>query len=134
VIHACKEPYHRKLLRYTGRGAPKNHPEYYFAHRQNRLFCNLVDADDKRYIPEVIIDEALRFVNQELSKGRKVLVHCNKGYSRSACIGMLYLKQKGMLSGDFKSAEMEYLELYPNYNPGNGMRQYTIDNWNRNIL
>ncbi len=26
VVHACKEPYHRNLLGYTTRGAPKDHP------------------------------------------------------------------------------------------------------------
>ena len=25
VIHACKEPYHRQTLGYTGRSAPKEH-------------------------------------------------------------------------------------------------------------
>ena len=82
VVHACKEPYHRQLLGYTGRGAPKDHPEYYFAYRGKRLFCNLVDAHDPRYIPDVIIHEALRFIDINLINGKKVLVHCNQGMSR----------------------------------------------------
>lgn len=36
VVHACKEPYHRKVLGYSGRGAPKNHPEYLIARRGDR--------------------------------------------------------------------------------------------------
>lgn len=36
VIHACKEPYHREALGYSGRGAPKAHPEYLMAKRENR--------------------------------------------------------------------------------------------------
>ena len=39
VIHACKEPYHRALLGYTGRGAPKNHPEYLIAKRESHVWC-----------------------------------------------------------------------------------------------
>ena len=31
VVHACKEPYHRQLLGYRTRGAPKGHPEYLYA-------------------------------------------------------------------------------------------------------
>ena len=44
VVHACKEPYHRRELRYTTLGAPKGHPEYLIARRERRLILNLVDA------------------------------------------------------------------------------------------
>jgi len=36
IIHACKEPCHRQTLGYSGRGAPKGHPEYLMAKRENR--------------------------------------------------------------------------------------------------
>ncbi|MDZ7721064.1 MAG: hypothetical protein U5K72_19745 [Balneolaceae bacterium] len=42
VVHACKEPYHRQALGYSGRGAPKDHPEYLMAKRENRLILKLV--------------------------------------------------------------------------------------------
>lgn len=44
VIHACKEPYHRQALGYTGRAAANTHPEYLIAERENRLILNLVDV------------------------------------------------------------------------------------------
>ena len=66
IIHACKEPYHRRLLGYSGRGAPKNHPEYYRAERGNRLFLNLVDAHDPAYIPKKIIDRTLEYIHHTL--------------------------------------------------------------------
>lgn len=134
VVHACKEPYHRATLGYTGRGAPKNHPEYYFAYRGNRLICNLVDAHDYKYIPTIIIGEALKFIDLNLKKGNKVIVHCNQGMSRSAIIGMLYLKQIGNLGDDFETAEQEYIKIYPNYNPGNGTRTYAYLNWNKSLV
>ena len=56
IVHACKEPYHRNLLGYTGRGAPKEHPEYLFARRNNSLFLNIVDVDSPDYIVKDIID------------------------------------------------------------------------------
>lgn len=51
VVHACKEPYHRQALGYSGRGAPKDHPEYLIARREGRLILNLVDVDNVSYIP-----------------------------------------------------------------------------------
>jgi hypothetical protein len=84
VVHACKEPYHRQALGYSGRGAPKGHPEYLIAKRGTRLILNMVDADNPAYIPKEIIDAALQFIHEQLASGKKVLVHCNQGASRSA--------------------------------------------------
>ena len=48
TVHACKYPYHQRELGYTGRAAPKNHPEYLIARRDRRLILNLVDAPDPK--------------------------------------------------------------------------------------
>jgi hypothetical protein len=131
VIHACKEPYHRQELGYTGRGAPKNHPEYLIVRRRNRLVLNLVDAPDPAYIPKEVIDAALEFIHEGLDKSHKILVHCNLGESRSPSIGLLYLAiHTDKLSRDFTEAEQDYRQIYPSYNPGLGMRGYLIKNWN----
>jgi hypothetical protein len=47
VVHACKEPYHRKELGYTGRAAPKEHPEYLICRRPGRLILNLIDPPNQ---------------------------------------------------------------------------------------
>lgn len=131
VIHACKEPYHRKLLSYTGRSAPKDHPEYLFAQRSLRLYLNLIDAPSFKYIPKEIIDKALDFITKNINE-RPVLVHCNLGMSRSATIGILYLASIGHFKGrDYYKAEQKYKKLYPKYNPGRGMRGFAIENWKR---
>ena len=50
--------------------------------------------------------------------------------SRSATIGLLYLKKIGILkSPTFNEAEEEFLKLYPNYNPADGMRGYAKTHW-----
>jgi len=129
VIHACKEPYHRQVLGYKGRAAPKNHPEYFFAHRENRLILNLIDADTPDYIPKLIIDEVINEIDKQI-KDFKVLVHCNQGFSRSATIGLLYLHHIHVISDNFSEAEKEYLKLYPGYCPKNGIRMFAFNNWN----
>lgn len=129
VIHACKEPYHREALGYTGRAAIKDHPEYLIARRGNKLILNLVDVDNPDYISKDIIDAAIDAICENLSS-KKVLLHCNQGCSRSATIGLLYLHFIDILSTDnFNEAELQYLKLYPHYNPANGMRTFALNNW-----
>lgn len=132
VVHACKEPYHRQLLGYRGRGAPKNHPEYFLGIRGNRLFANLVDAPNPAYIPKIIIDECLGFTKIALESGNKVLVHCNKGESRSPSIGLLFLVQNTttLPTDSLETAETEFRKIYPPYNPSPGIRGFMKMNWN----
>lgn len=130
VVHACKEPFHRNLLKYTGRGAPKDHPEYLFAERENRLFMNIVDAPKSIFFDKRMIDKALDFIHEKLNQGLKVLVHCNEGFSRSPSIALLYLVKYKYIDVDtLEDAEAEFLKLYPDYNPGAGMRGFVKENW-----
>lgn len=128
VIHACKEPYHRQALGYSGRSVSKDHPEYLIARRGEHLILNLIDADTPAYIPKMIIDEAIKAIHNNIQE-KKVFVHCNQGMSRSATIGLLYLKVVHVINDDFAEAEKEYLQIYPWYNPGNGMRMFAAQNW-----
>jgi len=130
IVHACKEPYHRQALGYSGRAAPKSHPEYLIAKRDNRLILNLIDADTPKYIPKEIIDESLQFIDEQLADGQKVLVHCNQGRSRSPGIAMLYLAQKDEVSSDsFQQARNEFKEIYPRCNMAGGMRGFLEEHW-----
>jgi len=133
IVHACKEPYHRDLLGYTSRGAPKTHPEYLLAKRGDCLFLNIVDVESPDYIAKDIIDAALMFIREALKNNCKCLVHCNQGESRSPSIGLLYLAINGSLSKDFVEAENEFRKLYPSYNPKNGIRGFIINHWNEYI-
>ena len=130
VIHPCKEPYHRQALGYTGRGAPKEHPEYLIAVRPGRLILNLVDVDNVAYIPPEIIDTALTAIHQNIGSA-KVLVHCNQGFSRSPTIALLYMAKftDKFRSMDFETAVREFRQLYPPYAPAAGMAQYVRLNW-----
>ena len=131
IVHACKEPYHRQLLGYKGRGAPKEHPEYLVAQRGNRLFLNLVDTEDPAYILQQLVDTALEFINKALQTGDFVLVHCNLGESRSPAIGMLYLVTftDVLQCSSLEEAEVHFRKLYPRYSPKEGIRGFMQIHW-----
>lgn len=131
VVHACKEPFHRLALQYGGRGCPKEHPEYLWSERPgNRLALNIVDAPKPEFFDKKMIDKALDFIEQKLSEGFKVLCHCNVGESRSASICLLYLIKHGIIEGEtLEDCEAEFLKVYPEYNPGAGMRGFVKKNW-----
>ncbi len=128
VVHACKEPYHRQLLGYTGRAAPKPHPDNLVADQGNRLFLNLIDAHDPAYIPKEIIDAAIGFVNKTVQSGGRVLLHCNQSRARSPSIGLIYLAiHTKLISRTSRPyAKAEYQRLYPYYNPNRSMRGFLI--------
>ena len=59
IVHACKEPYHRKFVGYTGRACDKNHPEYLVANRGCEMAVNLVDAKEAKYFDENLMKETV---------------------------------------------------------------------------
>ena len=131
-IHACKEPYHRQALGYTGRGAATTHPEYLIARRNGRLILNLVDVDDPSYISPEIVDAALDAVRDNIQHS-KILLHCNQGQSRSPSIALLYLLKHTDILGqkDMVAAIAAFRVIYPLYAPARGMAEYIHLNWHR---
>jgi hypothetical protein len=132
VVHACKEPYHRQALGYSGRAALKHHPEYLIARRPGRLILNLVDVADVNYVPPQIVDAALDAIRDNISTSQ-VLVHCNQGQSRSPTLAFLYLARD---VGAFRNLSVEdaaaaFTQVYPAYAPAPGMAGYVRLNWSR---
>ncbi|MEA3588160.1 dual specificity protein phosphatase family protein [Pseudidiomarina sp. 1APP75-27a] len=130
IIHACKEPFHRQALGYSGRAAPKNHPEYLIARRDGRLVLNLVDVPDPAYIAKEIMDAAVEAIAENISQ-KKVLVHCNQGMSRSPTIALLYLlKHTNQLnSGSLRNILASFKAKYPAYNPAGGVAGFVERYW-----
>lgn len=130
IVHACKEPYHRQALGYTTRGAPKDDPEYLMARREHRLILNIADANDPAFFSKDMLDQTLVFIDESLSNGLKVLVHCNLGESRSPSIGLLYLAKIGAIPNEsLEAAEKKFITIYPKYNPKFGLREHLRINW-----
>src|SRR5437868_14864095 len=90
VVHACK-PYHRSAVGYKSWSAPRNHPEYLIARRENRLMLCLLDLPVSLFIKKEMIEQTLDFVDEMYTGGLKVLIHCVAGRSRSPSITLLYL-------------------------------------------
>jgi len=135
IVLAAKEPWHRMALGYSGRAASKDDPEYLIARRDNTLILNLVDAPKPEFFNKDIIDTALYFIEDELLDGKKVVIVCNKGESRSATIAMLYLIKNGTFDLDnFVDIEAKFMSVYPSYNPGDGMRGFAVANWEKYSL
>lgn len=122
VIHACKEPYHRKALGYKGRGAPRESSEYLVAYRKNEMCLNLIDADDPKYIPLNLMIEAVDVIRDQLESGKHVFVHCNEGKSRGPAIVFLYLMFERVIREETydKSVQL-FKEAYPLFEPGKGV-------------
>ncbi|WP_051461060.1 hypothetical protein [Ruminiclostridium josui] len=64
IVHACKEPHHRTFVGYTGRGCPKDSPEYLWAECGNRLALNIVDAPKPEFFDKGMIDKSLDLLNR----------------------------------------------------------------------
>src|SRR5947209_1940983 len=79
IVHACKEPYHRRAVGYKGWNAPKNHPEFLLARRDNRLMLCLLDLPVPWFIRKEMLDQTLDFIEQMHSRQSRVLVHCLRG-------------------------------------------------------
>lgn len=130
VVHACKEPYHRKLLGYSGHGAPKESPYYLYGFDSlHNLVLNIVDADSPIFFNDKMMNFAVRCCIDNLSKGKMVLIHCNQGESRAPSLAMLVLKRMGILPSSFTTAIEEYKKIYPPYSPSKGIFEYIKGVW-----
>ena len=131
VVHACKEPYHRQALGYSGRAATKNHPEYLVAQRGKRLILNMVGANNPLFFDRGMINQALDFIDQQHSSGLNVLVHCNQGESRAPSIALVYMAARLQIlpKESLEAAEQEFRKLYPPYNPNMGIREHLRQHW-----
>jgi len=131
VVHACKEPYHRQAVGYRGRAAPKDHPEYLVAQRDNRLMLNMIDSDNPDFFSQVMIWQALKFIEEHHGNHWRVLIHCNQGESRGPSLAMLYLSAwLGVIPNEsLEEAEQRFRKLYPNYHPKAGIRGHLQECW-----
>lgn len=119
---------HREMLGYETLGAPKG-KDYLFARKGDWMALNLIDSENPMLIPDKVIDAGIDFIQEQMDKGNKILVHCNAGMSRSPSIVMLYLHKIGELSQGYNRALHIFKTLYPKYAPAHGMEYKVRTRW-----
>ena len=129
VIHACKFPCHKKAVGYSG-SLPKTHPHYLILEKENDLFLNMIDPEAPFFFEDTF-KEFLNFSTKHYNNGQKILIHCNKGESRSPSLALFFLSKKLNVinSTSFEKARADFVKIYPKYKPGKGIRLYLSKNW-----
>ncbi len=130
TIHACKTC-HSKALNYKG-NLDSNSDFYLVYEKLDNLFLNIVDMERPllhRYMDE-ITKATLDFIERKIKLG-PVIIHCNKGESRAPSLALLYLaKRSNIISNEsFYAARQDFLKLFPEYNPSNGIATYLENHW-----
>lgn len=130
ILRCCKEGPggHRNTLGYTTKAAPQG-KNYLYSEKGNHRALNFIDPHDPNFVPMEMIEKGLEYIDERLNAGDKVLVACNAGHSRGPTTAMLYLRSVGELPGNFASSERVFSTLYPNYDPGIGIRQFARTHW-----
>jgi predicted protein tyrosine phosphatase len=121
IIHAEKE-LHRRYVdarRMVSRDAV-------LSPSGNELYLAFEDAMKEDQVNTGCIRPALDFAHRHLTGGRKVLIHCLAGVSRSPTIAMLYLLQYTdvLPRTNIFDAIFSFSEIYPLYNPNDGLFAY----------
>jgi len=128
ILSACKNPCHKEMCGYL-QNPNITDVDYFFKENDRQLALNIVDGPKKTF-SLILFTKALEFIDKHLSNGSKVLVHCNKGESRSATIVLLYLIKIGYLPKDVNIAGSVFKTIYNGYNPSFGIQEFAIDKFN----
>ena len=128
VVHACKEPCHRRAVGYKTRTIPNTHPHYLVYERGHHLFLNLIDPPQPLFMMPSF-EAFLRFVEREI-EAHDVLIHCNQGESRAPSLALLYMAKglKLLPNESYALAAEAFLEHF-RYSPGEGIRTWLTTNW-----
>lgn len=130
VIHAAKDPCHRRRLGYTTRSAPKDHPHEVFMRDGRHLILNMVDAPDPKYFSPLMFHQARDFAAEHRALGRALVIHCNQGLSRSTSLALVILATSGALPcGSYAEARAAYTRLDERYAPSDGVRLFLETHW-----
>lgn len=128
VVHACKDPCHRRAVGYNERSLPSSHQNYLFLEQDYHLFLNMIDPPVPLFQRETFV-VALNFIDRHI-KNRQVLVHCNLGQSRAPSIALLYFAKRAhsITNESYAAAAQEFTKKYAYY-PSFGISSWLAQNW-----
>lgn len=127
VVHACKYPCHQKAVGgYDG----LTDANWLVFERGQDLFLNLIDPSTPLFCVESFT-RFLAFAKAHYGRGESLLIHCNRGESRSPSLALLFLaKGLGEITAEtFEAAKAAYQKLCPWYVPGEGIRDFLTAHW-----
>lgn len=125
VVHACRHPcFRRALARRRGSGA------LCYLEEGADLYLDLVDSPQPASTVEPF-EAFLDFTARHWKGGSRLLIHCNRGRSRSPSLALLSLAKslEVIAAGSYAQACRDFLEIYPRYAPGEGMRTFLHRHW-----
>jgi protein-tyrosine phosphatase len=112
IVHAT-QTIHYQIFNWnrTTNKPNKNHPNYIYYEKENHLSLNWVDgaAILYRWSGNDTFEKILNFIDKWITQ-RKVLVHCDQGFSRSPAICLLYLAKRAKIISNisYKNAKEEF--------------------------
>jgi len=120
IIHACKYPCFDNF----------ESTSYLVCETSTDLYLNLIDSYKPLFMP-YSFQTFFKFIKQHYGQEKKILIHCNKGESRSPSLALLFLaKTLCVISNhSYDKARKEFTELFDKYNPSLGIQKYFYRNW-----
>lgn len=130
VVHACKYPCHKLALGYEHH-LQKTHPNYLTYLNGKHLYLNIIDTHSPKFFSLDLFESSIRFISTFAKQGHSVLIHCNKGESRSPSIALVYLARETDLitDSDYDNAREDFYPLFPTYLPRSGIDAFLRENW-----
>ena len=133
IVHAT-QTIHYQIFGWnrTTNKPEKTHPNYIYYENNSIVSLNWVDgaAFLYKWSGNDTFIKVLNFIDKWILT-KKVLVHCDQGFSRSPALCLLYLakRQKVISNNSYQEAKDEFSKIFPEYCPG-GIGDYIEDNWN----
>lgn len=109
---------------------PKTHPNYLVLEKEFDLYLNIIDPPVPLFMPPLFTN-FMAFSDKHWNAGRGLLIHCNQGESRAPSLVLLFMAKglSAISDQSYASARSEFEQIYPHYNPGNGIETYFSKNW-----
>lgn len=129
VVHACKSPCHQRAVGYRRSLAP-SHPCYLFLELEHDLYLNLVDPPLPLF-KVTSFTRFLAFARPKHDAGAALLMHCNRGESRSPSLALLFLAKhlRALPNSSYAEARRAFERIFPAYRPGQGIERFLVDHW-----
>ena len=129
IVHACKSPCHQRAVGYRG-SLSSSHLNYLVLQKEKDLYLNIIDPPGPLFMPP-LFTSFLEFAGRHWDDGKKILIHCNQGESRSPSLAMMFMAKhtREITDSSYEEAREEFEQIFVEYRPGRGIQIYLRENW-----